>query len=543
MSARRSRSNGATPPSLLAVTGDEMRAIDRLTIDRYGVPGAVLMERAGSGAVDVLVERFATALRSGVVLVAGKGNNGGDALVMARLLRKRRVRATVFLAAERSALRGDAAANLRRLERGGQRVYELHRAGLVALADAASAAGVVVDGLYGTGLRGELDGRSLAIIDTINAAPCPILAVDVPSGLDADRGRPLGGAVEATVTATFAFPKVGLLIEPGASYAGEVAVVDIGVAPEAVAAVSPRQHLITAETVASALPPRFPDSHKGTYGHALVIAGARGKTGAGLLSGRAALRAGAGLVTLASPSPDLGAAAIYCPELMTEALPQSDGAIDFSRRGEAAIGRLLAGKDAVVYGPGIGLSAASRRLARWLIGASAAPLVIDADGLNAVAGHLEWLRGRKADVVLTPHPGEMARLIDGSTADVQRDRVACARSFAVASKVTVVLKGARTLVASPDGRVGINPTGNPGMASGGMGDALAGIIGAALAQGLEAREAAEAAVFWHGHAGDRVAARSGAAGILASDVVDELPSALAALQDRLFGADHRADRR
>jgi NAD(P)H-hydrate epimerase len=274
-----------------------------------------------------------------------------------------------------------------------------------------------------------------------------------------------------------------------------------------------------------------------------VIAGSRGKTGAGLLSARAALRAGAGLATLASASPDLAIAGAYCPELMTEALPQRDGAIDFSRRGKDVIRRLLAGKNAVVYGPGIGVSAASRRLTRWLIGTAAAPLVVDADGLNALAGHLEWLRGRRAEIVLTPHPGEMARLIGGATADIQRDRIGCVRSFAEASKVTVVLKGARTLVASPDGRVGINPTGNPGMASGGMGDALAGMIGAALAQGLDPREAAEAAVFWHGDAGDRIAARSGAAGILASDVIDELPSALAALQDRWFGADGRADRR
>ncbi|MGH7856737.1 MAG: NAD(P)H-hydrate dehydratase [Candidatus Binatia bacterium] len=532
----RGPSDGRPSRPVLVVTAAEMREIDRLSIEEYGIAGDVLMERAGTGAVAVLRERFPRQLRDGVVLVAGKGNNGGDAFVMARHLRRRRVRCEVFLAGQRSEISGDAARNLKRLERGGGRVREIDREGLPALAAAIAKSGIVVDGLYGTGLRGPLGERAQAIIETMNLAPGPIVAVDIPSGLDADRGVELGGAVQATLTVTFVFPKVGLLSFPGAGLAGEIAVVDIGVAPEAVERVRPRQRLLGPESVSTAIPTRAPDSHKGTYGHVLVIAGSRGKSGAAVLAGRAALRAGAGLATIASPAGALGGALGAAPELMTEPLPGRDGAWAFSRSESASLLHALDGKTSVVYGPGIGATPATRTMTEWLLAECPLPMVIDADGLNCLAGQVGWLASRRAPTILTPHPGEMARLIGGATADVQNDRPGSARRLAGEYGVVVVLKGARTVIATPEGLVALSPTGNPGMASGGMGDALSGILGALLAQGLAADEAAAAGVFWHGHAADRVAARRGEAGLLATDVIEELPPALRELQATLTEA-------
>ncbi|MBI2962368.1 MAG: NAD(P)H-hydrate dehydratase [Deltaproteobacteria bacterium] len=519
---------------LYVVSSDEMRGMDRRTIE-LGTPGEVLMERAGALAVEVLRERFATALRRGVVVVAGKGNNGGDALVMARHLRRRRAKVEVFLAAGADEFGGDARTQWLRWTRAGGRAREIGGAGgLAALAAAAGRAGVVVDGLFGTGLRGGLDERSRAIVATLNASSAPILAVDVPSGLDADRGVALGDAVQATLTVTFAYPKIGLLVHPGAELAGEVVVVDIGIDPRALAEVAPRQRLLTPRAVAAALPPRAPDGHKGSYGHVLVLAGAVGKSGAALLCARGALRGGAGLATLAAPAPALGPVLAHTPELMTEPLADHDGGWAFSSDDQPRLLRLFDGKSAAVFGPGVGTSPLARALTEWLIGASPLPLVIDADGLNCLAGQVGWLKHKRCPIVLTPHPGEMARLLAGSPGEVQADRIGSARRLATTYDAVVVLKGARTVIAAPDGVVSINPTGNPGMASGGMGDALAGLIGSLLAQGLAPAEAAEAAAFWHGAAADRVAARRGQAGLLATDVIEELPPTLRDLQARLF---------
>jgi NAD(P)H-hydrate epimerase len=472
-------------------------------------------------------------------VVAGKGNNGGDGLVIARHLKRQRVRCEVFLAGRAGEATGDGALNLRRWRRAGGRVREIDVAGLPALAAALTGCGVVVDALYGTGLRGPLSERAVAIVETMNAAAVPILAVDIPSGLDADRGVPLGAAVQATATATFAFPKVGLLLHPGADHAGEVAVVDIGIAAEALDAVKPKQFLLTKEAVPAALPPRAPDSHKGSFGHVLVIAGSRGKSGAALMAARAALRAGAGLVTVAAPASVLSGIVLHTPELMSETVPEHDGAVAFSSAESAAFLRLLDSKDAVVFGPGVTTAPGARALTEWLISSCPLPMIIDADGLNCLAGQIGWLRRKQAPIILTPHPGEMARLAGRSRDEVQSDRIASARSLAVDYGVAVVLKGARTVIAGPDGMASINPTGNPGMASGGMGDALAGIIGSLLAQGLEAREAGEVAAYWHAYAADRVAARRGEAGLLASDVIEELPPALHELQELLYGRDDR----
>lgn len=507
--------------------------MDALTI-AGGTAGEKLMERAGTLAAEVLRGRFAREARSGVLVVAGKGNNGGDAFVIARDLRRRRMRVEVMLVGREADVRGDARTNLVRWKKAGGQVRELDRIGLAALAEAASRAGVIVDGLFGTGLRGPLDERAQAVVEALNGSPAPILAVDVPSGLDADRGQPLGAAVQATVTVTFAYPKVGLLVHPGARFAGEVVVADIGIADRALEEVQPRQRLLTAAALASALPPRAEDSHKGTYGHVLVLAGALGKSGAAMVCGRASLRAGAGLATIASPAPALATNLAQTPELMTEPLPDDEGAWRFSSDEAPRLLGAFDGKDALVFGPGVGVTPATRALTEWLIASSPVPLVIDADGLNCLAKEIHWLEKKRSPIVLTPHPGEMARLGPSSTTEVQENRMDAARRLAETYGVTVVLKGARTLIADPQGIVTINPTGNPGMASGGMGDCLAGMVGSLIAQGVEPTEAAEVAVFWHGLAADRVAARRGEAGLLASDVIDELPPALRDVQNEFY---------
>jgi NAD(P)H-hydrate epimerase len=527
---------------MIAVTAAEMRALDRWTIE-HGTPGHVLMERAGAGATRIL--RRQLGCRGGVVVVCGRGNNGGDGLVIARHLRRARVPVEVWLAARAADVTGDAARMLAAWQRGRGRVHDLTAAGAVeALASRLSRGGVVVDALLGTGLNAPLEGFAAAVVAAINnfgldsilesgrdpgpPSGLPVLAVDIPSGLSADSGQPLGVAVRATVTATFGHPKVGQLLHPGIGYTGALAVVDIGIPPEAVEAVRPQTTLLEGATVGRLLRPRARDAHKGTFGHVLVIAGSRGKTGAALLAAEGAARAGAGLTTLAVPAALQAICEAQVREVMTAALPDAgDGAAGLGDG--ATVSALCAGRAAVVCGPGLGLHEDTRALVAHVVRECRAPLVLDADGLNAVAG-TDLLLARAGTTVVTPHPGEMARLLRADAAGVQADRLGAARSLARRERVIVVLKGARTIVAHPDGAAAISPTGNPGMASGGTGDVLAGVTGALLAQGLAPFDAACLAAYAHGAAGDAVAARRGEVGLLAGDLAEELPVTLARLQ-------------
>jgi NAD(P)H-hydrate epimerase len=367
----------------------------------------------------------------------------------------------------------------------------------------------------------------------MNASGLPTVALDVPSGLDADRGVPLGIAVEAELTIAFAAAKIGTLVHPGARYAGEVAVVDIGIPEEAVRAVAPRTEATTADDAGRLLRPRDPEAHKGTHGHVAVIAGSLGKTGAAILAARAATRAGAGLVTIGCPSVVLPIVAGGIVEAMTWPLPD-DGAGALAYGDGRATQALLADKRAAAVGPGIGTGPERERLVRWLATTRPLPLVLDADALTCLGavgpGHDRPAGG--SPMVLTPHPGEMSRLTGAATDAIQRDRLAAARDAAAAYDAVVVLKGARTVVAAPDGRAWINLSGNAGLAAGGTGDVLAGMIGGLLAQGYAAEDAAVLGVFLHGFAADRIAARRGMIGLVASDLVTELPPAMQALLDR-----------
>jgi NAD(P)H-hydrate epimerase len=387
-------------------------------------------------------------------------------------------------------------------------------------------AGLVVDALFGTGIRGEVTGLAAELITLVNASGLPTVALDLPSGLDADRGIPLGVAIQAEMTVAFAAAKIGTLVFPGARYTGRLEVVDIGIPDEAVAAVGPTMAAVGFGDAARLVRARDPEGHKGTHGHLAIVAGARGKTGALILAARAAMRAGAGLVTVGCASGLQAQVAGALVEPMTAILPD-DGAGGLAFADPAPYRELLDGKDAVLAGPGMGTTPERQELVRWLVRDAGLPLVLDADALNCLAA----MPGVRAagPLVLTPHPGEMARLVGRDTTAVQADRPAAARALAAELGAVVVLKGARTLTARPDGRLWINLSGNAGLGSGGTGDVLAGVIGSLLAQGYQADEAARLGVFLHGAAADRVAAVRGTTGMIASDVIDEMPATTAAL--------------
>ncbi|MEO8602297.1 MAG: NAD(P)H-hydrate dehydratase, partial [bacterium] len=511
------------------VTAAEMRALDAATI-AAGTPGHVLMERAGQGAVRVLLEAFPPLRRKGrrVLVVAGKGNNGGDGFVVARLLRARGLVVEVVLLADVAAVSGDAARNLNAWRRGRGRIVEISDAGgLAQLAASAARADLIVDAIFGTGLNSPVQGLPAQAIELINGCGVPVLAIDIPSGLDADTGLPLGSCVQAAATATFGFAKIGQALYPGAELCGRLAVVDIGLLPAAIAAAPPRAALLDAAQVGRLVPRRRRDAHKGNAGHVLIIAGSFGKTGAAQLAARAAGRVGAGLVTIVAPASLYPIYAAGVLEAMTEAVDDDGGCIRFAPDRLTA---LVAGKAAVVIGPGVGTHAGAADTVDWLLANLRVPLLLDADALTLVARRLDRLRATAAPTVLTPHPGEMSRLTGADTASVQADRAGVARRFAAERGCTLLLKGARTVIADAAGALWINPTGNPGMASGGMGDVLAGAIGGLLAQGLSVSEAARLGAYVHGMVADRIAA-DGEIGLLASDIIGGLRQGLHALAE------------
>jgi NAD(P)H-hydrate epimerase len=518
-----------------AVTADEMRAMDRATIERLGVPGAVLMEHAGRAVAETTARMAPAGAR--VVVLCGAGNNGGDGYVAARWLRERGRDVRVYACAGMPRPGSDAArfaAIYGALASGSWRDPSQGKPAAPGPDDIVqgppsdddlSRADVIVDALLGTGLSKPLEGALARLVVAVNRAPGKRVAVDVPSGLDSDTGRALGAAVRADVTVTFGLAKIGLVTWPGCEHAGVVETIDIGIPRSAVDAVAPRAVLADDDWVRARLPPRPPGGHKGTHGHLLVVAGSPGKSGAALLTALGALRGGAGLVTLATGPETRAAAHARLPESMVAELdlerPPAEAA--------ATATSLARGKDALACGPGIPTSPVAGAELRALVPTLELPMVLDADALNHLAHDPEALRHARAPVVLTPHPGEAARLLGVPTDVVQGDRVGAARRIAERTGAVVALKGARTIVAAPDGRVAINPTGNPALGTGGTGDVLCGLVGALLAQGAAAFDAAVAGVYLHGRAGDLCAAASGTRGVLAGEVADRIPAAYLSL--------------
>jgi ADP-dependent NAD(P)H-hydrate dehydratase / NAD(P)H-hydrate epimerase len=517
------------------VDAKQMREMDRRTIEAYGLDGRILMENAGRGATRFFCDRIDRIGAKRVAIVAGRGNNGGDGFVIARYLAQKKIRATVFLLADAARLSGDALANFNLLAP--------IKVPVIAIIDEKAFSkykstllhqDVFVDAILGTGLNSDVKGFFKKIIDFINQSAKPVLAVDIPSGLNADTGQICGVCIKAFATATFGFAKIGHMLEPGAELTGKLKVVDIGIPNFVAEAVDPRVRLTTSNQVADALPKRANAAHKGDTGHLFVVAGSTGKTGAAIMATNAALRSGAGLVTLgvaAGLNPILENQVI---EAMTLPLPE----VAAGTLGTSALKPILEsleGKRCLALGPGMGTAPETVVIVTQIVQKCPVPLVIDADGLNCLVGQTEVLKNAKVPIVLTPHPGEMARLAGVDTKTIGKDRVAFARTWAQKLGVCLVLKGARTVVAQADGSVFINPTGNAGMATGGMGDVLTGVIAGLITQGFEPEVAARAGVYLHGLAADILAESVGPVGYLATEVMQAIPKARTVVTELIDG--------
>lgn len=494
---------------LPVLTAAQMRELDAKTISEVGLPGAVLMETAGRAVAEVVTGLVAAGDR--VALVCGSGNNGGDGFVAARVLRARGVAAEVFLVVDREGLRGDALLHALAFEKsGGRTTSTMNPTGVHALDFALRAATVIVDAVFGTGLDRKVSGHCRHVLQQMNMSSAKVVSVDVPSGVRADDGAVLGAAVTADHTVSMGSAKLCNVSAPGFAFNGTLHIAEIGI-PEGLIRTAATVGVLEVEDVIAAFAEDPQNVHKGMRGHVLAIAGSEGKRGAGRLVGLAALRGGAGLVTVAGPSRDEGVA----DPLMTAAIRSVDELKNHWR-----------GKNALVVGPGMATDAAGKELVEYLLTQAPCSVVIDADALNHIGRDLELVRQASYPVVMTPHPGEAARLLGMTTVEIQKDRVAAVRRLASETGAIVVLKGARTLVcdSEDDGFVAINPTGGAELATAGTGDVLAGLIGALIARSVPARRAVQAAVMWHGEAG-RLARESVGQGVIATDVVATIPAA------------------
>ncbi|MBP2665056.1 MAG: nnr [Firmicutes bacterium] len=503
-------------------TAQEMRDIDKATMEWFGLPGVALMENAGRAVAEKAVSVLGEPRGKIVFIVCGGGNNGGDGFVAARWLHNCGVRVKLFLVSDRALIKGDALIHLETIVRMGVECFDFTEPrGMEKARIGAAFADLVIDALLGTGFHGELSESYRESIEMMNGAGKKILSVDIPSGVSADTGMVREKAVQAFCTVTFGLPKPGLLLYPGAGCAGEVEVAPIGIPAELLTAATIRQTLITREQAIALSPRRSPDSHKGSFGHVLVMGGSRGMSGAAFLAAQGALRTGAGLVTVGVPACIGAVMEMKTTEAMTLELPETlNGGL-----GADAVKMMhdfSAHSSAVLLGPGLGRHADTMEAVLELIQLMDRPMVLDADALFALSGHIEILAAADTLAVLTPHPGEMARLTGLSVRQIQADRIGVARRFAIEWGNIVVLKGPRTIVAFPDGEIYVNPTGNSGMATGGMGDVLAGIIAALIAQGLSSHDAAVLGVYLHGLAGDRVALER-PVGMSALDLAEFVP--------------------
>ena len=493
------------------LSADEMRNIDRRAIDRFGVPSIVLMENAAIAVVDAIFAHYPQSER--VAIVCGIGQNGGDGFAVARHLENRGVVPIVIIAGDRAKISGDALTNLLICERLGIPIYD-------DLAHATDA-DLLVDAIFGTGLNRAPSGVYADVIRDIAELRIPVLAIDLPSGANASSGEPFEPCVQAEVTVTFAAPKLCHIFEPAALYCGEVIVADISIPDIAVEEEAVTLALITPKSVQPHIAPRLAATHKGTYGHVAIIAGSPGRSGAAVMCARGAIRAGAGLVTVMTDEETAKLVHAGCIEAMTS------GAADFSPPKDSGGLKPAAPRfAAVLIGPGLADDDQSYEEVRSTIASIDLPMIIDASALNAFASRANEINPRSLPRVITPHPGELARIMNRDTKSINGDRIGAAREAARACNCVVVLKGHQTLVAEPDGHVFVNPTGNPGMATGGMGDVLSGVVVALLGRGGDPLDAACAAVYLHGLAGDILKEEIGDIGLFATEVADRIPRAI-----------------
>jgi hydroxyethylthiazole kinase-like uncharacterized protein yjeF len=508
---------------MLIATAQEMRNVDRNAIRKLGIPGIVLMENAAAAVMSGMENRFRGLDNVRVGIVCGKGNNGGDGIALARRLRIRGVPVRVALLAAFRSVAGDAKINLDVLRHMDVEIVE--NANARKLADLISWSDVLVDAILGTGLSSLLTGTFKRSVQMMNASSKSIVSIDIPTGINSDNGSVMGAAIKADLTVTLALLKRGLVLHPGAAHAGSVRVADIGIPAQAYDDTGIKLQSIDADLLSGMITDRHEAAHKGDFGHALIIGGSPGKAGAAVLAAKGALRSGAGLVSVAVPNSLVPIIQSQTAEAMC--IPSAES-IDstFSIAAEAEVVNSLNSFSAAVIGPGISTQTETVQFVRNVVLGAKKPLVVDADALNAIARGTEVLLRVKAPLIFTPHPGEMSRLIGKSVAEIQLNRIEIASAFAKKFRVVLVLKGAGTVVALPDGSAFVNSTGNPGMATGGTGDVLSGMIGGLLAQGLSASDAACLGVYLHGAAGDLAAEAKGEASMIAGDLIDMISSAM-----------------
>jgi NAD(P)H-hydrate epimerase len=506
------------------LTAEEMRSIDKETI-RDHVPGLRLMERAGKGVVDEIINNLKPKKTARIVIVCGKGNNGGDGFVVARLLKRKGYRASTYLIGKATDVEGDARTNLKRCKRVGIRVREIDESKLARLEEGLARADICIDAVFGTGFSGEPRGIVRDVIGMVNESPAYRVAIDMPSGVDSSTGE-AALAVEADLTVTMGLPKRGQVLFPGRAHIGELIIHDIGVPPEVVMQAKLDTFILTKSDIQTWLPDRPPQAHKWTCGAVAAICGSTGFTGAATLTSLSALRAGAGVVTLAVPRSLNPVMEVKLTEVMTLSVDDTPEGT-FASRARQALEEFAERADAVAIGPGLSQHADTVRLVRALVPKLGRPCVLDADGINAFAGQARKLKSLHFPLVLTPHAGEAARLLKVGKGEIISNPIDFARGVALDLGLVVVLKGAPTIIAGPDGDAFINPTGNQGLATAGSGDVLTGIIAGLLAQGVPALEAACSGVYIHGHLGDMLLEERGYFGYLAGELTDRIPEALA----------------
>ncbi|NPV90984.1 MAG: NAD(P)H-hydrate dehydratase [Firmicutes bacterium] len=509
------------------VTAEEMRSIDETAINQYQIPGLILMENAGRQVAAAVIKELGGDLsRKRLLVLVGKGNNGGDGLVAARHLYNLGAEVTVALAANPPDITGDARTNLGILDHLPVKQLPLkEEKDLNAAKVALLSHDLVIDAIYGTGFRGTPPPLVARLIKLVNNSGKPVIAIDIPSGVEADTGKVGGEAVKASCTVTLALPKVGLVVGRGAARVGRLVIADISIPRALIDAQAIPNRLIDLEWCAERLPKRGLEGHKGNYGHVLVLGGSPGMTGAVALAGEAALRTGAGLVTVGVPAALNGIIEQKLTEVMSRPLPQTTSG-RLNPDAIPALEDLLPRISVIAVGPGLSQYPEAAEFMGRLLQRARVPLVIDADGLNTIAQEPDLMKDVKAPLVLTPHPGEMARLMQTTIKEVQNGRIEMARAASTRWRATVVLKGAGTIIAGTSGQILVNTTGNPGLASGGTGDVLTGIIAGLIAQGVSPEEAAGIGTFVHGRAGDLAREDLGMRGMIASDVISRLPAVL-----------------
>jgi NAD(P)H-hydrate epimerase len=512
------------------VTGEEMVRLDQAAIHRLGIPSLVLMENAGIKVTQAVVNRLAEQGGKKVVIVAGKGNNGGDGFVAARQLAAKGYEVKVFLLGRVEDVKGDARINLDILRRLKIPLLTISdERDLNKLRIALFYADVIVDAIFGTGFKGAVLGLGDKLITLVNNSGVKVIAVDIPSGLEANTGRVYGNCIRADETVTFAFPKVGLFMNQAIDYAGLVTVADISIPASLALEENIQRWIITEDDAKKLIPRRHKNSHKGTYGHAFIVSGSTGMTGAACLSCEGVLIAGAGLVTLGIPASLNSIMEQKLTEVMTKPLPETiEGTL--STAAFQALITTLEQMSVLIMGPGLSQNKETKELVCRLLEEVKIPLVLDADGLNALVGKPGLLAKLKGPCVITPHPGELSRLLDLPVEKIQQNRLNTAVEAAKKLNVTIVLKGNNTVIANPAGQAWVNLTGNPGMATGGTGDVLAGLIGGFICQGLKIDEAAILGVYLHGLAGDDAVQAKGMLSLKASDLLAYLPPAIKKLE-------------